>query len=55
MRRHGQEYLPVSGGPIGHNLDDHMWPFSHIGLMVTPRDVLDSTALGYRYDTDAVS
>jgi tyrosinase len=55
MRRHGQEYLPVSGGPIGHNLDDHMWPFSHIELMVTPRDVLDSTALGYRYDTDAVA
>jgi tyrosinase len=55
MRRHGQEYLPISGGPIGHNLDDHMWPFSHIGLMVTPRDVLDSTALGYRYDTDTVA
>jgi tyrosinase len=52
MRRHGQQYLPVSGGPVGHNLDDHMWPYIHIGLMVTPRDVLDSTALGYRYDTD---
>ena len=51
-RRHGQTYLPVSGGPMGHNLDDPMWPFAHIGLMVTPRDVLDSTALGYRYDTD---
>ena len=55
MRRHGQTYLPVSGGPIGHNLDDHMWPFNHIGLMVTPGDVLDATALGYRYDTDAVA
>ena len=32
MRRHGQQYLPVSGGPIGHNLDDHMWPFAHVGI-----------------------
>ena len=55
MRRHGQQYLPVSGGPMGHNLDDHMWPFAHIGMMVTPRDVLDSTAFGYRYDTEAVT
>jgi tyrosinase len=54
MRRHGPQYLPVSGGPMGHNLDDPMWPFAHIGLMVTPRDVLDSTALGYRYDTESV-
>jgi tyrosinase len=55
MYRHGNQYLPVSGGPIGYNLDDHMWPYSHIGLMVTPGDVLDSTALGYRYDTDPVT
>ena len=55
MRRHGQQYLPISGGPIGHNLDDHMWPFDHIGMMVTPRDVLDSTALGYLYDTETVA
>jgi tyrosinase len=52
MRRHGQTYLPVSGGPPGHNFHDHMWPFAHIGLMVTPADLLDSTALGYRYDTE---
>jgi tyrosinase len=52
MHRHGRHYQPVSGGPIGHNLDDHMWPYDHIGLMVTPGDVLDSTALGYRYDTE---
>lgn len=52
MQRHGQHYLPVSGGPIGHNLNDHMWPYAHIGLMVTPRDLLDAAALGYRYDTE---
>ena len=55
MSRHGQNYLPVSGGPMGHNIDDHMWPFTHIGLMVTPGDVLDSAALGYRYDTDTAT
>ena len=22
MHRHGQHYLPITGGPIGHNLDD---------------------------------
>ena len=55
MHRHGQQYLPVSGGPIGHNLDDHMWPYDHIGLTVTPRDVLDSAALGYRYDTETAT
>ena len=52
MSRHGQSYLPDSGGPIGHNLHDHMWPFAHIGQFVTPADVLDSAALGYRYDTE---
>jgi tyrosinase len=55
MQRHGQQYLPVSGGPIGHNIDDHMWPFDHIGLMVTPGDVLDSAALGYRYDKESAT
>ena len=40
---------------MGHNLDDPMWPYAHLGLMVTPRDVLDSTALGYHYDTEAAS
>ena len=53
--RHGQQYLPASGGPIGHNLDDPMWPFTHLGLTVTPGDVLDTAALGYRYDTETVS
>jgi tyrosinase len=55
MGRHGQTYLPVSGGPMGHNLDDPMWPYAHVGLMITPRDVLDSTALGYRYDSEAIA
>lgn len=50
-------YLPVSGGPPGHNLQDPMifhadgdpapWDDG-----ARPVDVLDHHALGYRYDTD---
>ena len=32
-----------------------MWPFAHIGLTVTPRDILNSAALGYRYDTETAT
>jgi tyrosinase len=52
MRRHGTMYLPETGGPLGHNLDDAMWPYTHLGLTVTPRMMLDSRDLGYIYDTD---
>jgi tyrosinase len=52
QRRYGQLYLPVQGGPPGHNLDDTMWPFRDIGLDVTPRMLLDHHALGYAYDTE---
>ncbi len=53
MRRHGgPNYLPVTGGPIGHNLNDPMWPYSHIGLTVTPAMMFSTEALGYIYDTE---
>ncbi len=52
MQRHGPEYLPVSGGPVGHNIDDLMWPYHQIGMEVSPRMVLDSRALGYIYDSE---
>lgn len=52
MRRHGQSYLPQSGGPVGHNIDDAMWPYSHLGMTITPRMMLDSRELGYIYDTE---
>jgi tyrosinase len=52
LRRHGPNYLPVSGGPVGHNLNDLMWPYSHIGIEATPAMMLDSTTLGYVYDMD---
>lgn len=55
MQRHGQIYLPAAGGPIGHNLNDHMWPYDHLGLMVTPGQLLDSTALGYCYDSEVAA
>lgn len=46
-RRHGPRYQPVSGGPHGSNLRDNLW---RIGL--TPADMLDHRAMGYRYDTE---
>lgn len=52
MQRHGQKYLPETGGPVGHNIDDPMWPYHQIDLEVTPRMMLDSRSLGYVYDTE---
>jgi Common central domain of tyrosinase len=50
--RHPDAYLPVSGGPTGHNLNDPMSPWDGSGgggQTVTPADVLDYGALGYTY------
>jgi len=48
--RHGiHSYQPVSGVP-GNNVDDMLMPFHELGLMVTPGDMEDSAALGYRYE-----
>jgi tyrosinase len=52
MRRHGPSYLPVSGGPVGHNLNDAMWPYTQLGLTITPAMMLSSKDLGYIYDTE---
>lgn len=52
LQRHGPQYLPESGGPVGHNIDDAMWPYHEIGMEITPRMMLDSRALGYVYDSD---
>jgi hypothetical protein len=41
------DYLPVSGGPTGHNLTEGMFPW---GGPTTPQSVLDTFALGYWYD-----
>jgi len=40
------------GGPLGHNIDDFMWPYEGIGIEASPRRMLDTKALGYVYDTD---
>jgi tyrosinase len=51
QRRHGRDvYRPITGGPRGHNLNDPMWPYSTIGLTITPRMMLDHRALGYIYE-----
>ncbi|WP_257462560.1 tyrosinase family protein [Archangium lipolyticum] len=50
QRLHGTpSYLPVSGHP-GNDIDSMLMPFHEAGLMVTPRDLEDTSALGYRYE-----
>jgi len=39
-----QKYQPETGGPVGHNLNDQMFPWN-----ATPASVLNHTALGYSY------
>lgn len=58
-----QAYLPLSGGPAGHNLNDTMWPWNGTSIPfgvapwtvtpenIRPADLLDSRALGCTYDT----
>ncbi len=53
LDQHGQTYVPVTGGPSGHNLNDAMWPYRTIGLTVTPAMMLDEKKLGYAYDTES--
>jgi tyrosinase len=50
----GAGYLPVSGGPAGHNLGDAMEPWAGLGSTVTPAAMLDHHALGYAYDTEGI-
>lgn len=52
LTRYGQVYVPESGGPFGHNLNDYMWPYQSIGMQVSPAMMLDSTKWGYVYDTE---
>ena len=47
-----ENYLPVSGGPAGHNLNDSMFPW---GGTTTPASVLDISTLGYSYDNMPLS
>lgn len=68
IRRHAsstgfQPFLPLAGGPDGHNLNDTMWPWngttSPFGVLpwtvvpesVRPVDLLAHRDLGYLYDT----
>lgn len=41
-------YLPINGGPSGHNLNDPMQPW---GGATTPASVLNISSLGYSYDS----
>ena len=48
----GQGYLPISGGPAGHNLNDSLFPWNTPADTRRPTDLLNSQLLGYKYDTD---
>lgn len=53
QKRHPTEpYKPRTGGPLGHNRDDRMWPWRTVEPPVTPKSVLDHHAMGYRYDDE---
>jgi hypothetical protein len=54
QQRRDAPYLPVTGGPTGHNQHDPMWPWpwGSETRQITPADMLDHAALGYRYDTE---
>ncbi len=46
-------YLPVTGGPPGHNIFDKMFPPPwDVHRTVRPIDMLDHSALGYLYDDE---
>jgi tyrosinase len=48
----GKGYVPVSGGPVGHNLTDALFPWNTAADTRTPADLVNSLTLGYKYDTD---
>ena len=48
----GKGYVPVSGGPVGHNLTDALFPWNTSADTRTPADLVNSLTLGYKYDTD---
>ena len=50
LSRYGEAYEPESGEMMGHNADDHMWPYAEIGMQVSPRTMFSDEALGYSDD-----
>ena len=52
-RNPSSPYLPSSGGPTGHNLNDPMWPWSSEPNPPTPASCLNHQDFGYTYDDEA--
>lgn len=52
-RNPSSPYLPSSGGPTGHNLNDPMWPWSSQANPPTPARCLNHHDFGYTYDDEA--
>jgi tyrosinase len=51
MKRHGRSYLPVTGAPMGNNLNDVMEPWSYRkDGKNTPASVLDEEVMGFEYE-----
>lgn len=47
---HGNAYAPLTSPMRGQGLDDVMWPWRQSGYFVSPRSVLDISAMGYAYE-----
>ncbi len=54
MKKHGQIYEPVTGGPTNTNLNDHMPPYSLIGKTYTPAMMLDSRKNNFYYEVEEI-
>jgi tyrosinase len=48
-----EAYIPISGGPNGHNLNDGMWPWSTESDPPKPASIWDHSTLDYAYDDEA--
>lgn len=48
---HPNNYEPTSGAMQGQNRFDKMWPYTTIGMNITPDSMLTTTRQGYKYSS----
>jgi len=47
---HGERYAPLHSSIPGQGLNSAMWPWRQSGLFVSPKSVLNISAMGYAYE-----
>lgn len=47
---HGEQYVPLTSPIPGQGLNSAMWPWRGSGLFVSPKSVLNISAMGYAYE-----